>query len=146
MKYSFGLFTVLLSTLSCIACSKTGNQEPVVVHVFRDPSAHETEVAIREISQSRLVTPHNRPILIATQESKSYREGLTMLGKAAHPDLIILNSADDATALELKSLVAIKSGTKQLFGCVPPWTQGEERTAANQVLSRLQTHLETDSH
>jgi|ERR1700730_7050636 len=142
MKTLLASLIVLFSVLCCFACSRADNSTPVVVHVFRDPGAAEIDTAIREIGQSRLVTPDNRPIVIATLESRSYREGLASLGKDLHPELLILDSFDDAMTADRNSTVAIKSPTRQYFAVIPSWAQGEVRTAANEVLSRMKTSLQ----
>jgi len=137
------LFASML-LLHCLACSWTDDSTPVVVHVFRDPNSREIDVAIRAVGQKRLTTEDNRPIMIATQESKTYQEGLATLGKDAHPDVVVLDSADDVKLIDRTSLRVVKSATSQYFIGVPRWVEGKQRDAAEQVISGLRAALETN--
>jgi tetratricopeptide (TPR) repeat protein len=135
-------FFVSILFLYSSACSRPDASTPVVVHVFRDPSSNEVDVGIRALGQKRLMTRDNRPIVIATQESKTYQEGLATLGREAHPDVVVLDSADDAKLIERNSLRAVRTATSQYFIGVPQWSEGEQRNAAEQVILALRTTLE----
>jgi len=142
MKIPALMLTLSTFLLFGAACSRSTHSGAIVVHLFRDPSATEIDTALREMSESRLVISSGRPIVVATQESKNYQEGLAIVSKGARPDVVVLNSSEDTKLFGLMSVVVIKSGTRQYFAGVPPWVQGEEQTAANEVLFRLQTILE----
>jgi hypothetical protein len=140
MKNGLLLFLTLFS-LILSACSEKGRLEPVVVHVFRDGAAGEINSALLALGAKQLRTSDGRPIMIATTEVKNYADGLEILGRQDHPDLIILNSADDAPVDQRNSLVPVESATRKYFASVPTWSEVEEQTAAKVVLSTMQAYL-----
>ena len=145
MKNGLLLCLTLLS-LILSACSEKGTPEPVVVHVFRDRAAGEINSALLALGAKQLRTSDGRPIMIATTEVKNYADGLEILGRQDHPDLIILNSADDAPVDQRNSLVPAESATSKYFASVPTWSGAEEQTAAKVVLSTMQAYLEAGKH
>jgi hypothetical protein len=140
MKNGLLLFLTILS-LILSACSEKGTTEPVIVHVFRDRAAGEINSALLALGAKQLRTSDGRPIMIATTEV-NYADGLEILGRQDHPDLIILNSADDAPVDQRDSLVPVESTTRKYFVGVTTWSQGEEETAAKVVLSAMRAYLE----
>jgi hypothetical protein len=144
MKNGLLLFLTLLS-LILSACSEKGTPEPVVVHVFRDRAAAEINSALLALGAKQLRTSDGRPIMIATTEV-NYADGLEILGRQDHPDLIILNSADDAPVDQRNSLVPVESATRKYFASIPMWSGAEEQTAAKVVLSTMQAYLEAGKH
>jgi hypothetical protein len=118
MKNGLLLFLTLLS-LILSACSEKSAPEPVVVHLFRDRAAGEINSALLALGAKQLRSSDGRPIMIATTEVKNYADGLEILGRQDHPDLIILNSADDAPVDQRNSLVPVESATRKYFASIP---------------------------
>jgi hypothetical protein len=102
------------------------------------------ELALRVLGEKQLTTAHGKPVVIATLEYKSYSDGLVALGNQAHPehpDLIILDSVEDAQTLRLDaSPQSVVPGSHSLL-IIPPWTTGEKREAAELVSVNLRQEL-----
>ena len=127
------------------ACSRPRNVTPLVVHVFRDPSSSEVTGAILTAGEAGLFTVDNRPIVIATEVPRTYREGLAMLGEQSHPDVVILDSVDDSRKIDPTSLSAVRTANGQYFIGVPRWSDQEKRNAVAQVVVELQRAFEKQS-
>ena len=127
------------------ACSRPLNVAPVVVHLFRDPSSSEVTRAILTVGEAGLVTLDNRPIVIATEEPRTYREGLTMLGEQSHPDVVILDSVDDSRKIDPTSLSAVRTENGQYFIGIPKWSDREKKNAVERVMAELRRALEKQS-
>jgi hypothetical protein len=141
MKNGLLLFLILLS-LILSACSEKGTAEPVVVHVFRDSAAEEINSALLALGAKQLRTSDGRPIMIATTELK-YADGLEILGRHDHPDLIIFNSPEDGkrTNIDVPSQSALQLSTKRFYLVIPPWISGNQRETAELVLAEFRREL-----
>jgi hypothetical protein len=142
MKNGLLLFLILLS-LSLSACSEKATPEPVVVHVFRDRAAAEINSALLAIGAKQLRTPNGQPIMIATTEVK-YSDGLEILGRHDHPDLIIFNSPEDGkrTNIDVPPQSAVQVSTKRFYLVIPSWVSGEQRETAELVFSEFRRELQ----
>jgi hypothetical protein len=141
MKNGLLLFLILLS-LSLSACSEKATPEPVVVHIFRDRAAAEINSALLAIGAKQLRTPNGQPIMIATTEVK-YADGLEILGRHDHPDLIIFNSPEDGkrTNIDVPPQSAVQVSTKRFYLVIPSWVSGEQRETAELVLAEFRREL-----
>jgi hypothetical protein len=143
MKKALLLFLTLLS-LSLSACSKKAIPEPVVVHVFRDGAAAEINSALLALGAKQLRTSNGQPIMIATTEVKNYADGLEILGRQDHPDLIIFNSPEDGkrTNIDVLPQSAVQLSTKRFYLVISPWVSGEQRETAELVLAEFRRELQ----
>jgi hypothetical protein len=142
MKHLTLSFLCLLIALS--GCHRA--RAPVVVHVFRDRDGaigKNIDTAIRTISLQKPTTSDGSPIVVATFEFKSYREGLATIGRSQQPDVVIFNSRADSLAANL-------GGTPTNLNCapditcvaaIPSWTSGKTREASELVLKMLSSSL-----
>jgi hypothetical protein len=144
MKVGLLASLALLALLSS-ACSNEA--EPIVIRLFRDPSATEIERALRAVDTKQLRSARGQPVIIATIEPRSYAEGLEHLGYHYHPELIIFNSPEDGKKVKVeipvKSVVQI--GAKQFYLVIPPWVPEERRQTAELVLTELRRELQRTS-
>jgi hypothetical protein len=139
------LMTLASMSLILCACSEKRAPEPIVVHVFRDPAAVEIDSALLALGAKQLRTSHGRPIIIATLEPKSYADGLEMiLGRQAHPDLVILNSSEDGkrAKIDVPPQSAVEVSTKRFYLVITNWASGEEREASELVLPEFRLELQ----
>jgi hypothetical protein len=135
-------FLTFLSLLS-YACSDAPTPQPMVVHVFRDRTSKELNLALIAAGEKQLTTSHGRPIMIATLEN-TYTDVLAEWGHRTNPDLVIFDSLEDAKKVNVdvppQSVVQISG--KQYFLVVLPGTAGEQQEAAQLVLSTLRQELQ----
>src|SRR5882757_3012750 len=126
MKMIFLTLLTFLCGLSC-GCFKRGDPTPIVVHVFRDTMATEIELALRSAGEMQLKTSTGKPILIATMEPTSYREGLTLLEHEAHPEIVLLDSLEDGTKakIDIPPQSAIPVSKNTFYLVIPSWVSGE---------------------
>jgi len=142
MKYLSLSFLTLFILLSASHRAPT----PVVVHVFRDRDGaigKNIDTAIRAIGLQQLTTSDGSPIVVATFEFKSYREGLATIGTKQQPDIVIFDSRADFLATNL-------GGTPTNLNCapdvtcaaaIPSWTSGKTREASLLVLRMITSNL-----
>jgi hypothetical protein len=122
-----------------IGCHRA-EEQPIVVHVFRDPTASQVNSALVGLGQMDLRIS-GRPILIATVEPTSYSAGLTDIGRQTHPEVIIFDSSDDLSKVNVGASILIPavltiSGTRY-YVVIPAWASGETRGAAELVVNKL---------
>ncbi len=143
MKITSIASLTLLALLSS-ACSDQTEPQPVVISVFRDPAATEIEKALLAIGAKQLRSGRDQPIMIATEEPKSYSEGLEDLGHHFHSDLVIFNSSEDGKKIkvEVPPQSALQVGTKQFYLVIPSWVPGQRRQTAELVLTELRNELQ----
>jgi hypothetical protein len=146
MKVIFLTLLTFLCGLSC-ACFKRSTPEPIVVHVFRDTTASEIDLALRSAGEMQLRTSKGKPILIATMEQTSYPQGLTVLGHAAHPEIIFLDSLEDGTKakIDIPPQSAIQVSKNTFYLVIPSWASGEQREAAELVVASVRKELQKTS-
>jgi hypothetical protein len=134
------VLTLSLATLiglNLAACSRSTNPTPIVVHVLRDPAAHEADAALSTLAQQELRSPTNRPIVIATIEGRSYEQLLKLVSQQGWAEVLILNSPADARSFEPAAPEPIQLEGRQLFVVVSSSSKGEERNAAIQLVAAL---------
>jgi hypothetical protein len=131
--------------LGLAACHRKGSGQPVVVHVYRNPSGPVEPWLSRRIRDFEQSTPDidgGRPILIATAEPRNYSAMLPQVGTSLKPEIVILDAATDA---DVNSVLKGKLKTSvdlcpRATGCpsfVAPWAQGDNREAAERFLAYL---------
>jgi hypothetical protein len=142
MKISLVALMTLASTLSS-GCSVKHSPEPIVVHVFLNATATEADLALVALGEKQLRASHGQPIMIATWKPNSYVDGLAILGHQVHPELIILDSLEDAKKVNVDVLPgsAMQVAAKRYYPAVPSWASGEPREAAEIVLTALSQEL-----
>jgi len=136
----------LLSLSFLVGCTWRKAEPLVIVRVFRDPSAQVNGPLTRATNQFTLTKPHlatGQGVMIATYESRSYKEDLQRL-EAVHPQLVILNSQSDISD---NATVSQNLGNPE-FVCdgkaayVPTWVSAPEREASEIYLRFLRSHCE----
>jgi hypothetical protein len=120
----------------------------VVVHVFRDRDGaigKNIDTAIRAIGSQKVTTSDGAPVVVATFEFKSYREGLATIGVGQQPDIVIVDSRNDlpsgnfgGTAVDLKCAPNVTC-----VGVIPSWASGKTREASERVLTMMGSNLPT---
>jgi len=125
----------LLAPFRFSAGSRSTDPTPIVVHVLRDPAAHEADAALSTLAQQDLRSPANRPIMIATIEGRSYEQMLKQVSQHRIVDVLILNSLGDARSFEPAAPEPIQLEGRQFFVVVASATQGQEHDAAIQLVA-----------
>jgi hypothetical protein len=143
MKMTLLTLLTFLGGLSC-GCFKRSAPEPIVVHVFRDPAAAEIDLALRATGKMQLKTWKGKPILVATMETTSYAEGLTILGHQAHPEIVFLASLEDGARAEIDipPQSAVQVSRNRFYLVIPSWASGEQREAAELVVAAVRQELQ----
>jgi hypothetical protein len=152
MKIAVANLCTIICVLAALAYCQEQNNQPVVIHVYRDrkgPASHWLFRQIGEFQKAETRTASGKPIVVATAEPRDYRKTLADVGKDLKPDLVILNSKLDAEAnlhlrAEVKSATSLCSGQFSCPAFVPPWTSGETKEAAQKLLSFLVEHRRRD--
>ncbi len=142
MRFRLQLALGLLTAMLLGGC--TGRNDAVVVHVFRDASSPSAAVLSRRIAYFRSLhvrTPSRRLIVI-NELSSDYRGRLGDLGSASMPELVIVNSERDGEKNarlqeELAHAIDLCSDGQRCLAFVPSWVSGEQRAAAQMVLTSL---------
>src|SRR5437763_16468181 len=86
------LIVWVLTTLA--ACQERKNEQPIVVHVFRDrngPAASWLSEQIGNFQKDKIRTSGGKPIVIATAEPKEYYKTLSDLGGSLKQDIVNLD-------------------------------------------------------
>lgn len=142
--------TVCLLLLLSWGCKKPTNQQPVVVHVFRDlysPYAHELDHRILEFQATNPRLPSGAPIVIQTLSEFDYKTALKSdFDKNVKVEAVILNSPADAAenpgvVADLAHAVDICAAVKACPANVPAFVSsnatGERANAAQIFLIAL---------
>src|SRR5271169_5722186 len=142
MKIPFVMLLIYLSILFC-GCSGKPAPEPIVIHVFLNATATEVDYALVALGEKQLRTSHGQPIMIATWKPNSYVDGLAKLGSQVHPELVVLDSLEDAKKINVDVGLqnAEQVGTRRYYLAVPTWASGEKREATEIVLAALSQEL-----
>ncbi len=142
--------TRLASVLAVIAvgvgCTRAGG-DAVVVHVFRDPAAAAAPQftrAIEHFQAQNVRARSGKPIVIAPYDVKDYAARLPDVGDRLNPELIVLNSRNDAEknpALQRELARAIELGGegRRCLVLIPSWVAGEELAATRMFMDFLVT-------
>jgi hypothetical protein len=101
MCHRWPYWAVSLLVLLSWGCKKPANQQPVVVHVFRDldsPYAHELDHRILEFQATNPRLPSGAPIVVQTISTVDYKVALKgNFDRDVKAEAIILNTPADAT-------------------------------------------------
>jgi hypothetical protein len=142
-RRAFWIASVLL--LLSWGCKKPTNQQPVVVHLFRDlysPYAHELDHRILEFQATNPRLPSGAPIVIQTLSEYDYKTALKGdFDKNIRVEAVILNSPADAAenpglVADLAHAVDICASVKACPANVPAFVSSNaiaERADAAQI-------------
>jgi hypothetical protein len=116
-------------------------QTPVIIHVIRDataPFAIQLAKATTEFASRMPRLPNGRPVLVATNEGRSFPELAGKLATTKAAEVVILNAQSDAAELAAASHL----GTPTLVcnghpSYIPDWVSGESLNAAKTYLRFL---------
>ncbi len=125
----------------------TGEQNIIVVHVFRDNKSDfraELDRRLYGFTDERHRTKSGKWILVATMEPYDYRADLDGKVALVQPQLVILNSQEDTKLVTgLGSLHQAKSACGATRNCpafIPAWVCGDELDATKQVFDSITAH------
>ncbi len=145
-----GKKTRLIGALALLAftaaCTKAGG-DAVVVHVLRDPGAPvaaQFTRAIEHFHAQSIRAKSGKPIVIAPYDIKDYAARLQEVGGRLSPDLIVLNSRNDAEKnavlqTELPRAIELGGEGRHCVVLIPSWVSGEELAAARMFMNFLVT-------
>jgi len=129
-----------------VGCKKpTPQQQPVVVHLFRDlysPYAHELDHRILEFQSSDPRLPSGAPIVVKTYDDMEYKNAIrSQFDKDLRVEVVILNSASDAAenpgmAANLSHAVDICAAVKACPANVPAFV-ASSATGANAQAAQI---------
>jgi hypothetical protein len=136
-----------------MACKKPQNQQPVVVHLFRDlysPYAHEIDHRILEFQSTNPRLPSGAAIVVKTYDDMDYQTALkSRFDKDLRVEAVILNDPADAAnnpvimanlghAVDI--CAAVKACPANVPAFVPSSATGESAAAAQQFVQALAQH------
>ncbi len=138
------ILAILLELISCMSCNRQQLQNPVVVHVVRDPSSLLAQKLRQATYEFDLRRPHlsdGRGVMIATNEGDSYPKLLRQLADMP-PEVLIVDSQQD---LPINSTEKQKLGnSRSVCGSGSAYVLASvsevEREAANMYVDFLATH------
>ena len=144
------LATAILSSIFCLASCRHATQENfVVVRVYRDRNSDFASELDRRLYAFNDYGNYQRVgsgkvIVVETTEPVDYQKELG--GKVAQvkPQLIILNSPEDARLvggmqLDLQQGKSACGGNRNCPALIPPWVTGEELEATRAVFTAITT-------
>jgi hypothetical protein len=145
------LFVVMTTMLVLASCERPQVSEPppdkVIVRVYRDREAdfaHELDRGLYGFTRAHHTSGSGKWIWVATIEPFHYVEELG--GKVAiiKPQLIVLDSASDASLIRgmdvnLTHAINACGPNRTCPAFIPSWVSGEELEAAKQVLAAIAT-------
>jgi hypothetical protein len=149
---SMALVMLGIASLTVIlACRSKPKMQPVTVNIFRDlrsPYANELDHRLLEFQASNPHLAGGAPIVVKTLQSGQYStEVQDHLGRDLSPDLVILNSSQDAASnpavqAELPNsaniCAAVKACPTVVPAFVPASLSGPSAAAGKQLLAFLQ--------
>jgi tetratricopeptide (TPR) repeat protein len=142
---TFRLSMLCVALATCASCGRkqSSTLPPVVVHVLRDPSAGfaaPLRAANSEFALGKPRLANGRPVIVATNEGRSYTELLGRVGDMP-PTLLIIDYRSKLPA-DVASLVwgAAPVPVCGAIAYAPTSVAGEEREAAELYLRFLEAH------